>query len=137
MIIGTLLTVILYLGAGVLAGLLVYVAVVTLKTILSRITNFLRDKFRGTVGVWQMERVANDLRNKAQKEGNITQLNDLLAEVDKHKKGKDGLFIAEFDQNGKIAKGGLQILDTDELDGDLKDVLNNHNGELIVTNSAA
>lgn len=137
MIIGTLLTVILYLGAGVLAGLLVYFAVVTLKQILGRITNFLRNRFGGTVGVWQIERVVKDLRDRAQKEGNITQLNDLLAEVDKQKKGKDGLLIAEMDSNGKIGKGGLQILDTDELDGDLKDILDNHKGELIVTNTAA
>ena len=123
-----ILTVLLYMGAGALAGILIYFAVITLQKILGRIKEFLVRKFGGTYFTCRIEKLVNAAREKAQKEGNVTKLDDLLKELD----GKKGLIEAKTDANGKIAKGDLKILTTDEIDEDLEEVLDKRNGELIV-----
>ena len=129
LLVATLLKVLLFLGAGVLTGMIVYFATLVLKKILGRIKEFLSKNVGGTYFACRMEKMVNELRKQAQKEGNVTKLDDLLGELklkDENGTIKDGIIEATIDKDGKIKKGDIKIMTADQLDDDLKTVLNKH-----------
>lgn len=130
-----LLTALLYIGAAAIAGLLVYVAALTLEKLLNRIKKLLEKHFGDIVIYTPFQKVANQLRAEAQKQGNIVQLDELLAKVNKQK-GQEKIIEIVTDKSGKIPEGGLKILSTDEISDDLREQMDKHGGELIIENKA-
>lgn len=128
-----ILTMLLYLGAGALAGMLLYFAVVTLGKILERIREFLSEHVGGTYVCYRMEKVIDELRIKAQQEGNVTRLDDLLKELEENNVNEDSIVEGKVDKKGKVV--GLKILTgEDGLDKDLSRALEKRNGEIIIQN---
>ena len=131
-----LLTALLYIGAAAIVGLLVYVASLTLGELLNRIKKLLEKHFGDIVIYTPFQKVANQLRAEAQKQGNIMDLDELLAKVNKQK-GKEKIIEIVTDKSGEIPKGGLKILSTDKISDDLREQMDEHGGELIIENKAS
>lgn len=131
-----LLTALLYIGAAAIAGLLVYVAALTLEKLLNRIKKLLEKHFGDIVIYTPFQKVANQLRDEAKKQGNIMDLDELLAKVNKQK-GKEKIIEIVTDKSGNIPEGGLKILSTNEISDDLREQMDEHGGELIIENKAS
>ena len=132
-----LLTALLYIGAAAIAGLLVYVAVLTLGGLLNRAKEWLQTHFGGIAMYEPFQKVADQLRVEAQKKGNIVQLDELLAEVNNQQQGTEKILEIFTDADGKIPKGGLKILSATAIHKDLREQMDEHGGELIIENNAA
>ena len=131
-----LLTALLYIGAAAIAGLLVYVAALTLGELLNRIKKLLEKHFGGIAIYTPFQKVADQLRDEAKKQNNIVKLDELLAKVNKQK-GKEKMLEIITDADGKIPRGGLKILSTNDISDDLREQMDEHGGELIIENNAA
>lgn len=128
MFITILAHIIVTLGFAALAALIVTIAILTLKKVLSKIKEKLSNTFGGTVVAISMERVANEAIKEAKEKNNVTKIAELEAMVN-----KPGVAFATADENGDIIKDSIEIIQSENNNSEIDKLLGDNGGCLVVT----
>lgn len=127
MLAALLLKVIIAFGIGVLWGLIVRIALLTAKALLTKIHSVLAKKVGTRVFAGAVGKLAKEVEKEAIRTNNIKSAQALLDELN-----GEGVVMAEINSDGTVDDKSIQILKAEEIDDHLEQLLTANQGQLIL-----
>lgn len=122
-----LVKLVMLLGVAALSAIIVTVAHIGLKKLLGEIRNYLSQKVGHKVFVGSIKGLVKEIHERAEREGNVKNVNDLLAQLE-----GEGIVQAHLDENGDAIEDSIKVVKTDEMDPMLDKMLTENKGELVI-----
>ena len=134
MLIALLVKLIITLGIGALAAMVIYLAKLTLGWVYNKAKAFLTEHFGGTVTVMATKRLVQEIVKEKQRTNDITSLDELEKELQaKGVLDKEGVVMVGADEDGKIRQEDFKFVTADTLDENLKSKLDRaQDGVLVI-----
>lgn len=133
MITTTIILVLAGLGAGALAALIVKFVFLAAKWLFSKIKNYLRERAARKVFVAQINGMVQQMKEDAEKNQNTVDIDDILGDLNT----EENLIEVRIEPDGEITEENITIYKNDKLDPKIKQKLQQGNGQLLITGTAA
>jgi len=127
MFLAIIIKLLLLLGAGFVAAVVVKLVKLTFMFLITRARDKLRKGPGRTVLAIHISKLIRDLRQEAENNGNIHKIDELIAEL-----GEDGAIIADADENYNVKPEDIDIYSAESIDDRMADYMQRNNGELVL-----